>query len=128
MSGYYDREDKVLYRSRHGIICGVCRGLAEYLNFSVFWTRVLFVVAMIFTQFWVMVGVYIVAAILIKPEPVVEPETDDDREFYHSYTTSRAMAFQRLKRAFDNLDRRIQRMENVVTSREYDWDRRFKDC
>ena len=28
-----------LYRSRRGIICGVCRGVAEYLDFSVFWTR-----------------------------------------------------------------------------------------
>jgi phage shock protein C len=33
----------------------------------------------------------------------------------------------RLKRTYDNLDRRIQRMEHIVTSREYDWDRRLNE-
>ncbi|MBP1742726.1 MAG: pspC [Deltaproteobacteria bacterium] len=28
-----------LYRSRKGAILGVCRGIAEYFDFSVFWTR-----------------------------------------------------------------------------------------
>ncbi|MCJ7776670.1 MAG: PspC domain-containing protein, partial [Desulfobulbaceae bacterium] len=28
-----------LYRSRNGIILGVCRGVAEYFDFSVFWAR-----------------------------------------------------------------------------------------
>jgi phage shock protein C len=35
------------------------------------------------------------------------------------------MATQRLKRMFDNLDRRIRRMEDTVTARDYDWDRRL---
>jgi phage shock protein C len=37
------------------------------------------------------------------------------------------MALHRLKRTYDNLDRRIQRMESIVTSREYDWDRRLNE-
>jgi len=71
------------------------------------------------------VGIYFLAALLMKPEPVRPLLSEEDREFYHSYTTSRGMAVHRLKRAFDSLDRRIQRMENVVTSRDYDWDRRL---
>jgi phage shock protein C len=35
------------------------------------------------------------------------------------------MALHRLKKTFDSLDRRIQRMEGIVTAKEYDWDRRL---
>ena len=28
-----------MYRSRSGVVSGVCRGLAEYYDFSVFWLR-----------------------------------------------------------------------------------------
>lgn len=114
-----------LYRSRDGIIFGVCKGLADYLNFSVFWTRVIAIVCLIFTGLWPVVGVYFLAALLMKPESVVPLECDDDREFYHSYASSRSMAIHRLKRTYDQLDRRIQRIESVVTSPEYDWDQRL---
>jgi phage shock protein C len=116
--------ERQLYRSRNGMIFGVCRGIAEYLNVSVFWTRVLGVVCLFCTCFWAFVG-YVIAALLMKPEPVLPLETDGEREFYHSYTGSRTLALQRLKNKFDQLDRRIQRMEHVVTSPEYDWDKRL---
>jgi phage shock protein C len=40
---------------------------------------------------------------------------------------SRAMGLQRLKRTFNNLDRRVQHMESIVTGREFDWERRFRE-
>lgn len=121
----FERSRTRLYRSRHGLILGVCRGLAEHMNFSVFWTRVIAVGCLVFTGFWPVLGVYFVAALLIKPEPVLPFQNDEDREFYDSYASSRTLAVQRLKRTFDNLDRRMQRMENVVTSRDYDWEHRL---
>ena len=116
---------KALYRSRDGFVLGVCRGVAEYLDFPVFWMRVAVVFAAIFTGFFTVIGLYFLAAILMKQEPVVPFESDDDREFYDSYASSRKMASQRLKRMFDSLDRRIQRMEDTVIARDYDWDRRL---
>jgi phage shock protein C len=74
---------------------------------------------------WPMVVVYFVAALLMKPEPVLPLETEGEQEFYNSYASSRRMALHRLKRTYDNLDRRIQRIESIVTSREYDWERRL---
>lgn len=114
-----------LYRSRNGMICGVCRGIAEYYSFNVFWTRVLFVVAAVFTQIVPALVLYVVAAVVMKPEPVLPLETEEDEEFYHSYTGSRTMALNRLKRTYDNLDRRIQRIESAVTARDFDWDERL---
>ncbi|HOE67245.1 MAG TPA: PspC domain-containing protein [Candidatus Hydrogenedentes bacterium] len=120
------REGRPLYRSRNGIIFGVCRGIAEHLNFSVFWTRVIAVLGLCWTG-GLAGTVYILAALLMKLEPVLPIDNDGDREFYHSYLSSRNLALQRLKKTFDSLDRRLQRMEDIVTARAYDWDRRLNE-
>lgn len=114
-----------LYRSRDGILLGVCRGIGEYFDFSVFWTRVIALVLFFFTGFWPITALYFVAALLMKPEPVVPIQSNDQQEFYDSYIYSRKGAIERLKRRYDNLERRIRRMEHTVTSKEFDWDRRL---
>jgi len=68
-----------------------------------------------------MIGAYVIAALLIKPEPMIPFREDSDQEFYDSYINSKGLALQRLKRTFDNLERRIRRMESIVTARDYDW-------
>lgn len=110
-----------LYRSRKGIFMGVCKGFAQYFNFSVFWTRIIALLLFLFTGFWPIGVFYIVAGLLMKVEPVSPIDTETDKEFYDSYTQSRSSAIQRIKRKFENIERRIQRMEHTVTSREFDW-------
>ncbi|MEH0018414.1 MAG: envelope stress response membrane protein PspC [Desulfobacter sp.] len=111
---------KGIYKSRKGIFMGVCRGLAEHFDVSVFWMRAIVFILFLFTGFWPVGILYIIAGLILKPEPVMPLENETDQEFYQSYTTSRESAIQRLKRKFDNIDRRIQRMEHTVTSREFD--------
>jgi phage shock protein C len=113
------------YRSRNGILLGVCRGIAEYFDFSVFWTRAIVVALFLVGGFWPVVVLYFVAALLMKPEPVIPIESDDQQEFYNSYLDSKKRAADRLRRRYKNLDRRIQRMEHMVTTKEFDWDRRL---
>lgn len=69
MGRYSSLSNRGLYRSRNGILLGVCRGVAEYFDFSVFWIRALAVILFIFTGFWPVVGLYILAALLMKSEP-----------------------------------------------------------
>ncbi len=116
------------YRARHGMLFGVCAGIAQRLDVSTFWTRVIVFVAFVFTGFWPVGAAYLVAALLLKPAPVVPFESVDDAEFYNSYAGSRRMAVSRIKRTYDSLDRRIQRMESIVTGKDYDWDRRMNEC
>lgn len=113
-------ESNGIYRSRRGILMGVCRGVAEHFNLSVFWIRMITFLVFLFTGFWPVGVLYIIAGLVLKPEPVIPLRDDRDHEFYHSYTNSRESAIQRIKRKFENLDRRIQRMEHTVTSREFD--------
>lgn len=112
-----------LYRSREGLILGVCRGISDYFDFSLFWTRSLAVLLLLLTGFWPTMGLYFLAALLMKPEPVLPIRDDAEQEFYDSYLHSRRGAADRLKRRYENLERRIQRMEDRVTSREFAWDK-----
>jgi phage shock protein C len=107
------------------MIFGVCRGLAEHFEVPVIWVRLAFCIAFILTSFWPAGMAYLVLALLMKPEPVLPLKGPEEAEFYHSYATSRNMALQRLKRSYESLDRRIQRMEAIVTDREFDWERRL---
>lgn len=114
-----------LYRSRKGAILGVCRGVAEYFDFSVFWTRVVTLALLFFSGFWPVMGLYFLAALIMKPEPVLPIQSDEEQEFYNSYIYSRKGATSRLKRRYDNLHRRIERLEHTVTAREFDWESRL---
>ena len=113
-----------LYRSRQGLLMGVCRGLAEYFDLSVTWVRVIAVAAFVFTGFWPVGVIYLVLALVMKPAPVLTPADETEQEFYHSYAGSRPMAISRLQRTYQNLERRLRRLEDVVTSPDFRWQQR----
>ena len=121
----FNRQQGGIYRARDGVFLGVCKGIAEYFDFSVFWVRMAFVVIFIFSGFWPVIGVYLVAAFFMKPKPIKPIDNEEEREFYDSYVNSPGSAAQSLKRKFDQLERRLRRMEDEVTNKEYDWERRF---
>lgn len=115
-----------LYRSRSGVLFGVCRGLAAYFDLSVFWIRALAVALLVLTGLWPAAGIYLVAALIMKPEPMRPIQDEDEQEFYDSYVHSREGAAQRLRRRARDLERRIRRLEDGVSSREFDWDQRIR--
>ncbi len=114
-----------LYRSRAGVICGVCRGLSDYLDLRVGWVRFFALLILLFTGIWPIVVIYFIACLIMKPEPVVPLENESQRDFYDGYVNSRSRALRELKRQFSNLDRRLRRMEDRVTSREFEWEQRL---
>jgi phage shock protein C len=121
MEGFHRTRLSGLYRSRDGVIFGVCRGIAEHFDFSVFWARALAVIAAFVTGIWPAIGLYFIAALLMKPEPKPEGDRFTESDSKSASSSSVHRAAQRLKRRYEDLDRRIQRMENIVTSREFKW-------
>ena len=89
--------------------------------------RVLFIVLTVCTGVWPMVILYFVVALVMKPEPAMPLQSEADVEFYNALATSRPMALNRLRGGLDKLDRRIRRLEDVVTARGYDWERRLNE-
>ena len=121
----FEKRQSDIYRARDSVFLGVCRGVADYFDFSVTWVRLALVAIFIFSGFWPAIGIYLVAAFFMKPEPIQPLQNDQEKDFYDSYVNSPGSAAQRLKRKFEELDRRIRRMEDRVTGKEYDWERRF---
>ncbi|WP_027182328.1 envelope stress response membrane protein PspC [Oleidesulfovibrio alaskensis] len=120
-------EGRTLYRARDGKIMGVCKGLAEYFEVEPVWIRLFTILGALATGIWPALGIYILAGLLMKPKPVMPVRDIHEGEFYSSYVSSRKAALARLKEQFARLDRRIRRMEDAVTSRDFDWQRRFDD-
>ncbi len=112
------RSSKSLHRSRSGAVFGVCRGLAAYFEFPVFWVRLFCAVLIVFTGFWPGLILYVLAALLMKPEPVAGAGPEKPAAARPSREDFR-------KRLAD-LERRIRDMEDRVTSREFDWERRLR--
>lgn len=113
------------YRSRDGVILGVCKGTAKYFGFSLFWTRVIALTLLLLTGFWPTAGIYFLMALLLKPEPAIPIHSEEEQEFYDSYLYSRKGAVDRLRRRYEDMERRIRRMEHTVTSREFDWEQKL---
>ena len=125
MSSYNRMTRGGLYRSRNGIILGVCRGIADYFDFSVFWIRAIAVVLFLLTGFWPIAGIYILAALLMKSKPAELSGTGSRRSGSTRNGCRRNETAERLKRKWRHLEKRIRRMEDKVTSREYEWHSRF---
>jgi phage shock protein C len=66
---YYGTERNGIYRSRRGVVAGVCRGIADYLDISVFWTRVVTLATLLCTGFFPTLFLYLLAILLMKKEP-----------------------------------------------------------
>jgi phage shock protein C len=115
-----------LYRSRNGIIFGVCRGIAETFDLSLFWIRFGFIVAFAITLFFPTGLIYLILALVLKLEPI-ESSLNRPKNiiFEGSNTSSRKVGLRQFKAKFDSLENRIRRMESHVTDRAYDWDKRF---
>jgi len=125
MSRYSRMSRRGLYRSRNGAILGVCRGIADYFDLSVFWIRATAVILFICTGFWPIVGVYILAALLMKSDPAGTVGSSSRPGAGGRYRCTGADAAERLRRKWKHLEKRIRKMEDKVTSREYDWNSRY---
>jgi phage shock protein C len=111
-----------MYRSREGMVMGVCRGIAEYFDFNLFWVRVVTLILFFISGIWPMVILYFIAALVMKPEPVASIHTGG-----HAFNDahSKEQTLGRIRRRYETLERRIQRLEHTVTGKDFDWDSRM---
>lgn len=105
---------------------GVCRGLGEHFDFSVFWIRFCLVIILFLSGVWPAIGIYFLASFIMKPKPVKPLESQGEKDFYESYIHTRKATIRMLAKRFGSLEKRIHRMENIVTAREFDWDEKLR--
>ncbi len=120
---------KPLYRSRNRVVFGICQGLADHFDLSVVWIRLGLVAISLFSGIFPFPVFYAIAALIIKEEPLQNekagPEPFYEEDYFETEVSSRTLSLRRLKNRFDSIESRIRRMENYVTNKSYDWERRF---
>ncbi len=145
-----------LYRSSNGKVLGVFSGISESLGYrcrTVRWVGIgvlLFLATSVADTHGLKATVlvcgffYLLLALLMrsprtsadstKPPPMPPVPGSGDRGFRDSSAVHSAPAsagdmrpdFAQIDRQLDGLNRRIQRMETIVTDRQYDWERRME--
>ena len=97
----FDRLHKSgLYRSRNGLLLGVCKGFADYFGFSVIGVRAILIIGLILTGFWPITGLYFFAALIMKPEPANAV----------MFASKGKGAAERHRRRYENMERRLRRL------------------
>ena len=116
-----------LYRDPgHGILAGVCAGIADYLGIERIVIRLAFVVALVF--FIVPAALaYIVLAIALPKQPPALYRSEDEAQFWRGVATAPDDTLTGLRRRFGDMETRLREMERQVTSGERDLRRKFRD-
>jgi phage shock protein C len=113
-----------LYRARDGIVLGVCGGLADHFGID---RRVMrLVVALAALMFFptVLIG-YVVLGLLLEKDPDRPPI--GARQRGQARRESAADRLERQQQRFRDLDRRLQRLEEYITSSRFKLDREFDE-
>lgn len=113
------------FRANDGVIFGVAKGLAEYFGWSVGLVRLILILASVFLFFWPTILLYLVAALIMSPAPEEKLGTPQERDIWLHAQLDPNGALQQLSRRAETVDKRLRRMEDYVTSRDYSWTRRM---
>ena len=115
-----------LYRDvEHGMVAGVCAGIADYFGISRTVLRWLVFLSCAFAMPAVLFS-YIAAAILLPRKPAGLYEDEDEEVFWRSVRRDPHFTCDDIRGAFRDLDRRLQGIERYVTSPRFDLDQEFR--
>lgn len=109
-----------LYRSRNGMLFGVCQGIADWKGINAGYVRLTLVILTVFTGFFPFGLLYLLAAFFLPAEPAC-----GDRESRTWYRSGVRKGFYDLRQEFDEMSSRFNRTDRNDYSRERDWDNRF---
>ena len=115
------------FRAQDGLFLGVAKGLAEYFGWPTGLVRLIFVLAAVLLFFWPTLVLYLGAAIIMSPAPSGRLDSPEERDVWLQAQLDPQAALDRLGRRAESLEKRLRRMEDFVTSRDYAWLRRLKN-
>ena len=114
------------FRANDGVIFGVAKGLADYFGWSVGIVRLVLIIATIFLFFWPTILLYLLAAMIMSPEPNGRLDSPEERGIWLQTQLDPAAAMDQLARRASSLDNRLRRVEDFVTSKDYAWLKKMK--
>jgi phage shock protein C len=120
------RRGRKLYLDKENAkIAGVCAGIADYLEWDLKIVRIIWVIA---TIMWspVMITAYVVMAWLVDPKPGPGFATASPSSPWPTDPAAPRRRLVDVQDRFSRLDRRLQALESVVTSRAFQIDRELR--
>ena len=111
---YQANTPRRLHRSDDAILFGVCGGMAEYYDLPAWGVRLIWVL-LIFPFFLFMVLSYLILGMILKKRPFQAYGERANRPSWEGARLSRGEALERLGRRMETLDKRLQRMESIIT-------------
>jgi phage shock protein C len=116
-----------LYRdTEHGMLAGVCAGIADYFGFSVRGFRLLTVLSCFVALPAIIVG-YLVASFLLPRKPTDLYHNEGEETFWRSVRRDPHFTMDDIRMRYRDLDGRLQGIEQYVTSPRFDLDQKFRD-
>ena len=128
----WSKEGRNLYLDpQRGKIAGVCAGLADYFGVETWIVRLLAISGLIFAGF-ITFPAYVAAWCLLDKKPVTL-YAQEDADFAEVRMKARSwqagvtphQALGRIAQELDALEPRVQRLEKLVTSKEFTLQREF---
>jgi phage shock protein C len=122
-------EQRKLYRSNSdSVIAGVCGGIAEYFDLPPWGVRLVWVLLTFFGWPFTVIG-YVVLAFALKRRPLEYGggRPDAFAPDWKVGCSSHGEMLGRLQERFSTLDRRLQRMESIVTRPNYGLEEKYRD-
>ena len=115
------------YRANDGLILGVAKGLADHFGWSLGLVRLVIVLTSIFLFFWPTLILYIVAALLMGPAPTGKLDSQEERDIWLYAQMDPQGTLNQLGRRAAQAENRLRRLEDYITSKEFDWQRRLNN-
>jgi phage shock protein C len=116
-----------LYRdTEHGVLAGVCAGIADYFALEPIIVRLGFVaaLALFFPPTFL---AYLILALALRPKPRALYASGEEEVFWRGVATAPQDVVRGLDRRLAGLDERLRRMETEVTSSDFELRRKFRD-
>jgi phage shock protein C len=123
----HDPNPRRLYRDvEHSVLAGVCAGLADYFGIRVRTLRWM----VLFSCFFALPAIvicYVAAAFMLPRKPADLYQDEGDEVFWRSVRRDPHFTCDDIRSKYRDLDRRLQGMEQYVTSPRFDLDQKFRD-
>jgi len=113
------------FRAGDGVIFGVAKGLADYFGWSVGLVRLVLILATVFMFFWPTIILYLAAALVMSPAPAGRLDSPEERDIWLKAQLDPKGAMEQLAKRAAAAEKRMRRLEDYVTSKEFQWRQRM---
>ncbi|MDR0882899.1 MAG: PspC domain-containing protein [Candidatus Adiutrix sp.] len=114
------------FRAKDGLIFGVARGLADHFQWPVGLVRLAFILSAVCLFLWPTVLAYLAAAWLLSPSPEGRLDTQEERDIWLQAQLDPEAALEQLARRSAAVEKRLRRLEDFVTSRDFAWEQALR--